>query len=163
MAVYVWHGDEQYYTTVIDRYYRQVSFPLRLGAQAAIVWIIGSTFALVSNSDLATRFAWLVTAAVFGLAFPYLVKRGILMKYRSRRTFGAETTFQMTDREVLIAGPGAGRFPWTVYARAVAFSDGVMLIRKGGVRWLPHAALQEGTLEEVLAVVRSHLPTRVLA
>jgi hypothetical protein len=48
----------------------------------------------------------------------------------SRPTFGAETTFTMTDADVLIGGPGAGRFQWNVYDRAVSFSDGLLLVRK---------------------------------
>ena len=69
----------------------------------------------------------------------------------------------MGDNEVVITGAGAGRFPWTVYNRAVHFSDGILLIRKGGIRWLPDAALTEGTAGDAIAIVRSHLPVRELS
>jgi hypothetical protein len=69
----------------------------------------------------------------------------------------------MGDNEVVITGPGAGRFPWTVYDRAVHFSDGILLIRKGGIRWLPDAALTEGTAGDAIAIVRTHLPVRELS
>jgi hypothetical protein len=59
--------------------------------------------------------------------------------------------------------PGAGRFPWNVYDRAVSFSDGLLLVRKGGIRWLPHEALRGGSPAEALALVQGHLPVRVLA
>jgi len=124
---------------------------------------MASAIVLASNFDLTTQCLWLVGAAAFGLAFPPIVKHGILLKYRRRPTFGTETTFRMTDTEVLVDGPGAGRYPWTVYDRAACFCDGILLLRKGGIRWLPHAALTEGTPTEALAVVQSHLPTRVLA
>jgi hypothetical protein len=69
----------------------------------------------------------------------------------------------MTDTEVVVEGPGAGRYPWSVYDRAVSFTDGLLLVRKGGIRWLPNAALTEGTPAEAVAVVQSHIPTRVLS
>jgi len=160
---YVWRGDARYYATVVDRYYRQVPLPLHLGVQATVCWIAGSAYALISHFDLATECGWLAGSAAFGMAFPYLVKGGILLKYRRRPTFGTETTFRMTDIEVLVDGPGAGRYPWTVYDRAVSFTDGLLLVRKGGIRWLPHAALTVGTPTEAVAIVQSRLPTRVLA
>lgn len=163
MVTYSWHGDERYYATVVDRYYRQAWLPLRLKVQAFGVWIVASAFILFSDLDLVMRCVWLAVLTAFSLAFPYIVKRGIVMKYRSRSTFGAETTFKMTDTEVLITGPGAGHFSWTIYDRAVSFSDGLLLLRKGGIRWLPHEALREGTPAEAVALVQSHLPLRLLA
>jgi hypothetical protein len=68
----------------------------------------------------------------------------------------------MNATEVQISGHGAGRFPWSVYDRAVSFSDGLLLVRKGGIRWLPHEALKEGSPAEALALVQSRLPVRVL-
>ena len=144
MVAYAWHSDDGYYATVVNRYYRQVSLPLRLGVQAASVRIITSAVAIFSDIDLVTRCVWLAVSAAFSLAFPYLVKRGILLKYRLRTTFGAETTFKMNATGALIGGPGAGRFPWNVCDRAVSFSDGLLLVRKGGIRWLPHEAIKEG-------------------
>jgi hypothetical protein len=163
IVAYAWHSDERYYATVVDRYYRQVSIPLHLGVQAASVWAVTSAIAFFPDIDLVARSVWLAASAVFSLVFPYIVKRAILLKYRLRPTFGAETTFTMNDTDVLIDGPGAGRFPWNVYDRAVSFSDGLLLVRKGGIRWLPHEALKEGTSTEAVALVQSHLPIRVLA
>jgi hypothetical protein len=159
---YAWRGDERYYATVVDRYYRQAPLPLHLGIQATIFWVVTSGLALYSDFDLSAKSVWLVASAVFGLAIPHLVKRGVVLKYRLRPTFGTETTFRMTDTEVVVGGPGAGRFPWTVYDRAVSFPDGLLLVRRGGIRWLPHAALREGTPADALAAVQSHLPIRVL-
>jgi hypothetical protein len=79
----------------------------------------------------------------FCLAFSYIVKCGIVAGYRLRSTFGAETTFTMTDKGVEITGPGAGRFLWSVYER-VALPDGVTLVRKCGIRWLPGARCLNG-------------------
>jgi hypothetical protein len=59
--------------------------------------------------------------------------------------------------------PGASRFPLNVYDRAVSFSDGLLIVRKGGIRWLPLEALKEVSPAEALAFVQPHLQVRVLA
>jgi hypothetical protein len=159
---YAWHSDERYYATVVKNQYRQLPLLLHLRSQAIVIWIVLSAFTLFSDLDLRTKWVFLGFITAFAAVFPYSVKRGIILKYRIRPTFGAETTFKMTDKEVVITGPGAGQFPWTVYNRAVHFSDGILLVRKGGIRWLPDAALTDGTPSDAIAIVRTHLPVRDL-
>lgn len=163
MVAYAWRSDKRYYFTVVNRYYRQVSLPFHLGVQAVSAWIVTSAVVLGFDIDLVMRCIWLAACVVFGLVFPYLVRGVIVLKFRLRPTFGAETTFKMADTEVLITGPGAGHFPWSVYDRAVSFSDVVLLVSKGGIRWLPHEALREGTPAQALGLVQSHLPVRALS
>jgi hypothetical protein len=160
---YSWRSDEQYYANVVTHQYRQLALVLQLRSQAIIIWIVLS--GVVLSWDLASRTKWVSLAFVtaFACVFSPLMKRLIVLKYRLRPTFGAETTFSMLDNEVVIIGPGAGRFPWTVYDRAVHFSDGILLVRKGGIRWLPDGALMEGTPGEAIAIVRAHLPVRELS
>jgi hypothetical protein len=162
MVTYTWHGDDRYYSTVVDRYYRQAPTLLHLRVQALGFWVVIGAIVLLSEPDIAMRAVWFAILTVFCLIFPYIVKRGIVLKYRLRPTFGAETTFKMTHADVQVTGPGSGHFPWTVYRRAVAFPDGVMLVRRGGIRWLPSDALKEGTYAEAVELVQSHLPLRVL-
>jgi hypothetical protein len=160
---YAWHSDDRYYATVVKNQYRQLPLLLRLHSQAIIFWIVLSGFTLASDFDSQVKWTFIASITAFACVFPSLVERGIIFKYRLRPTFGAATTFKMGDNEVVITGPGAGRFPWSVYDRAVHFSDGILLVRKGGIRWLPNAALIEGTPSEAIAIVRSHLPVRELA
>jgi hypothetical protein len=160
---YAWHSDDRYYATVVKNQYRQLPLLLRLRSQAIMIWIVLSGFTLSSDLDFRTKWIFLGFITSFVCVFPSLVKRGIILKYRLRPTFGAETTFKMGDNEVVITGPGAGRFLWNVYDRAVHFSDGILLVRKGGIRWLPDAALMEGTPDDAIAIVRSHLPVRELS
>lgn len=162
MVTYTWHGNDRYYSTVVDRYYRQAPAPLKLWVQALGLWVVFGAIAVSTESDITTRFEWLAALTIFCLIFPYVVKRGIVLKYRLRSTFGGETTFKMTPSEVEVVGPGSGHFAWTVYQRAVAFPDGIMLVRRGGIRWLPNDALREGTQEEAIALAQSRLPLRVL-
>jgi hypothetical protein len=159
---YAWHGDDNYYATVVKNQYRQLPLPLRLHSQAIILWIVLSGFTVASDFSGATKWTFLAFISAFACVFPSLVKYGIILKYRLRPSFGAETTFNMGKDEVVITGPGAGRFPWTVYQRAVYFSDGILLVRRGGIRWLPNAALIEGTPGDAIAIVRTHLPVREL-
>jgi hypothetical protein len=142
---YAWHSNDRYYATVVKNQYRQLPLLLHLRSQAIICWIVPSGLTLFSDLDDRTKWVFLGLITAFACIFPLLVKRGIILKYKLRRTFGAETTFRMADDEVVITGPGAGNFPWTVYDRAVHFPDGILLVRKGGIRWLPDAALKEGT------------------
>jgi hypothetical protein len=160
---YSWHSDDRYYSTVVDHQYQQLPSLLHLRSQAIIIWIVLSGLTLSSDLDFRTKCVFLGFITAFACVFPLLVKRGIMLKYRVRPTFGAETTFRMIDNEVVITGPGAGQFPWTVYDRAVHFPDGILLVRKGGIRWLPDAALTEGTAADAIAMVRTHLPVRDLS
>ncbi len=159
----MWHSDDQYYATVVKNQYRQLPLLLRLRSQAIIIWTLLSVPTLSSDMDLQTKLIFFGVITAFACVFPSVVKRGIILKYRLRPTFGARTTFSMDDNEVVITGPGAGRFPWTIYERAVHFSDGILLARKGGIRWLPDAALTEGTPGDAIAIVRTHLPVRELS
>lgn len=159
---YAWHSDDRYYATVVKNQYRQLPLLLHLRSQAIICWIVLSGLTVLLDWDDRSKWVFLGLITAFACVFPALVKHGIILKYKLRPTFGAETTFTMTDNEVVITGPGAGHFPWTVYDRAVHFSDGILLVRKGGIRWLPDAALKEGTPGDAIAIVRTHLPVREL-
>jgi hypothetical protein len=159
---YAWNSDERYYATVVKNQYRQLPLLLHLRSQAIVMWIVLSGFTLFSDLDFRTKWVFLGFITALACIFPPLVKRGIILKYRLRPTFGAKTTFSMGENEVVITGPDAGQFPWTVYDRAVHFSDGILLVRKGGIRWLPDSALTEGTPGEAIEIVRAHLPVRDL-
>jgi hypothetical protein len=164
MAIrYQWHGDGRYYSTVVDRYYAQAPLLLRLRSQAIVLWIvITGPLLLIDDLDLKAKAIWLVLATAFAFTFAPLIRWGIILKYRLRPSFGSETTFVMNANEVVVAGVGAGHFPWTVYQRAVRFSDGILLIRPGAIRWLPDTALTEGTVSDTLEIVRQKIPLRDL-
>ena len=104
---------------------------------------------------------WAVLIGAIGIpAGVVLTKLGIRLKYRLRRRsgFGSETSYSMAETGITITGTGQGSFAWSVYSRAVRFPDGVLLVRKGAVRWLPDGALKSGTVEEAMALVSSKLP-----
>jgi hypothetical protein len=164
MAIrYGWLGDGQYYSTAVDRYYAQAPVLLRLRSQAIVIWIIiTAPLLLIDDLDHKAKGIWLALATAFAFTFAPLVKWGIRLKYRLRPSFGSETTFVMNVNEVVITGVGAGHFPWTVYQRAVRFSDGILLVRPRAIRWLPDTALIEGTASDALEIVRQKMPLRDL-
>jgi hypothetical protein len=126
---YAWHSDEQYYATVVKNQYRQLPLLLHLRSQAIILWALLIGLTLSMELELQTKWIFFGVITAFVCVFPSIVIRGIILKYRLRPTFGEKTTFRMGDNEVVITGPGAGRFAWTVYDRAVHFSDGILLNR----------------------------------
>lgn len=165
MAIrYAWHGDRRYYLTVVDRYYTQVPLFFQLRSQAIVIWIIlTGPVLLIEDLELQAKAIWLTLTTAFAFAFTRVIRWGITLKYRLRRSFGSETTFTMDANEVVVTGVGAGHFPWTVYRRAVRFSDGILLTRAGAIRWLPDIALTEGTASDALEIVRQKMPLRDLS
>jgi len=157
---YAWRGDDQYYSTVAERYYRQLPFIFRLRSQAFLLGAIVAFLGIAGNADTQSRIGWALVAAAVAWFFPYVIRRAFVLKYRLRPTFGAEAGLTMGEDAVVIVGPGACRFPWKLYDRAVRYADGIMLITPGMARWLPDAALIEGTPTDATAMVRSRLPLR---
>jgi hypothetical protein len=94
---------------------------------------------------------------------PQLSDGGIVLKYRLRPSFDSETTFALDANEVVVTGLGSGHFPWTVYRRAIRFSDGILLTRPGAIRWLPDAAITQGTAAEALTIIHKKMPLRDLS
>jgi hypothetical protein len=166
LITYAWHGDDHYYATVVDRVYQQRPWPPHLRTQAIFLWITMAplTFlpyaGLIPGVAVIFRCVWVAAVTAFCVSFPHLIKRLIVGQYRTRTTFGSKTVFKMDESEVQIVGVGAGHYPWSIYRRAVSYSDGLLLIRPGAARWLPHEASQEGTAAAAVALVQSHLPLR---
>ena len=163
---YKWRYDVSYYATVVDRYYQQLPFLLHLPSQFTLLWLLGIIAFLWVTGEALKEFAWwaLLIGAIGIPAGVVLTKLCIRLKYRLRRRsgFGSETSYSMAETGITITGTGQGTFPWSVYSRSVRFPDGVLLVRKGAVRWLPDAALKSGTVEEAMTLVGSQLPTRTI-
>ncbi len=163
---YKWQYDVSYYAAVVNRYYRQLPFLLHLPSQFTFLWLLGVILYAWATGETPKEFAgWAVLIGAIGIpAGVVLTKLGIRLKYRLRRRsgFGSETSYSMAETGITITGTGQGNFAWSVYSRAVRFPDGVLLVRKGAVRWLPDAALKSGTVDEAMALVSSKLPTRTI-
>ena len=159
--------DKTYCRTVISRFYRQRPFYLRLHYQFAAValiivfaWI--STQASAASSSHAPFIALCITGAV-ALGFMFLVRFAIMMKLRKSREFGKEVTVTLSEEGLDASGSnGRSSVKWSAYPRSVRYSDGLLLARGGAIRWLPDAALEEGSVHEVLTLVRSKTTLRTI-
>lgn len=150
--------DSRYYGQVVDRYYRQLPFALRLHVQFTMLLV---PFVALWLYGLVTRAEW---AGVAGVMLPFLAvaaffgarlsKWGILRRLQGKADSGKEATVILSDEGIAASGLHTqGKWGWTSYPRAVRFGDGLLLLRPGVIRWLPDAALQSGTAEEATALV----------
>lgn len=159
--------DRTYCRTVISRFYRQRPFYLRLHYQFAAIALIvlfawASTQAAASRSSRAPFIALCVAGALI-LGFMFLVRFAIMMKLRKSREFGKEVTITLSDEGLEASGSnGRSSVKWSAYPRAVRYSDGILLARGGAIRWLPDAALEEGNVQDVLALVRAKTTLRFI-
>lgn len=158
--------DAAYYRTLIDRYYQQRSFPFRLTTQFGLLALIfGGTFLSVMVAPL--RFKVGIALAIAALVFfggVALTKWSVYRRLRRRADFGTEVTLTMSAAG--LAGSGAraeGQWNWAAYPRAVRYSDGIMLLRRGVIRWLPDSAVLVGTPADATALARSKSVLRELA
>jgi hypothetical protein len=129
------------------------------------VWTLGVGVFSAATGEAVREFAgWALLIGAMGIpAFVLLTKKAIILKYRFRPSFGSEARYSMSETGVTIHATSLqGNYPWSGYSRAVRFSDGMLLLQKEGMRWLPDAALLSGTGDDVLALVRAHLSTRLI-
>jgi hypothetical protein len=157
--------DATYCRAVIARFYRQRPFYLRLHYQfAAIALLIllawFSTQASPARASRATFIALCVAGALI-LGFMFLVRFAIMLKLRKSREFGKQVTVALSDEGLEASGSnGRSSIKWSAYPRSVRYSDGILLARGGAIRWLPDSALEEGTVQEALALVRAKTTLR---
>jgi hypothetical protein len=91
-------------------------------------------------------------------------KWGIFQRFRYRPDFGTEVTVTMSDTGLVASGHNVqGQWDWAAYPHAVRYSDGIMLLCPGVIRWLPDSALTVGTSADATALARSYSGFRELA
>ena len=158
ILVYKLRTDAAYYRTIIDRYYGQRPFLLRLPVQCGLVSLAVVGFVLWmrgSYSRTAVEVA-AISAVLLMAGMVALRKIGILHRFKRRADFGAEAVVTVSEDGIASSGLHAqGRWGWQAYPRSVRYPDGILLLRRGVIRWLPDAALQEGTPAGATALVKS--------
>jgi cation transport ATPase len=165
-VTYKFRADAAYYRTLIDRYYQQRPFLLSLMAQFGLLaLIIAGAFlsTAVAPIGLKVGIALIIAALIFfgGVAF---TKWGVYQRLKHRADFGMEATVTMSAGGLVASGPRfEGKWNWAAYPRAVRYSDGILLLRRGVIRWLPDSALVVGTPTDATALTRSKSALRELA
>jgi hypothetical protein len=158
ILVYKFRADAGYYRTIIDRYYGQRPFLFRLPVQYGIVSLVGVGFILWSTDSLSRTAVGIamITAVLLMLGMVALTKLGILHRFKRRADFGAEEVVTVSENGIAASGHHAqGKWEWPAYPRSVRYPDGILLLRRGVIRWLPDAALQDGTPADATALVKS--------
>jgi hypothetical protein len=120
-----------YYRTVTDRYHRQLPLVLRLPTQFTLLWLLMVAVCCGITDIALTEFVvWALRIGAVGMrAFGFLTTKTIFLKYRVRPSFDSEACYTHSDSGGTIQQKGgAASFPWTIYRRAVRFSDGILLV-----------------------------------
>jgi hypothetical protein len=165
-ARYKYMFDSAYCRTVIARFYRQRAFYFRLPYQFALIatlvllaWFSTRAAAAAWPSSISFK-AVCITGAVI-LGFLLMMRAAVLLKLRGTKEFGNEVTIVLSDQGLEASGPnGHSIVKWTAYPRSVRFADGFLLLRGGAIRWLPDAALEQGSVQEALALIRGKTSLR---
>lgn len=152
--------DAAYCKGVISHFYRQRPFYLRLHYQFAatallifLAWL--STQAARGRSSRGPFVALCVTGAVIAI-FTLLVRFAVMRKLRRSREFGKQVVIALSAEGLDASGSnGHSVVKWSAYPRSVRYSDGILLTRGGAIRWLPDSALEEGSVQEAIALVRA--------
>jgi len=159
--------DEPYFRTLIARYYQQRPLLLRPPVQfvvAGLVLFVGLELGPFRFSSLEGSIAMLVLyvlAAAFGL---YVIRVNVYQKFRYSSYFGKDSVSTILEDGLETSGWRDGKFTeWTMFKTAVRYSDGIMLIRKGVIWWLPNAGLQDATPSDVVRFLSSKLSIRNVA
>jgi hypothetical protein len=165
-VTYKIRADPAHYHALIDRYYRQRPFflklPVQFGLLAAFAAWAFITF-IIAPIEIKVAIALIMGALVIigGVGF---TKWAIYQRFLARAEFGAEMTVTMSERGLSASGPHAqSNWDWAAYPDAVRYPDGILLMRRGVIRWLPDSALVVGTPEDVIALARSKSVLRELA
>ena len=160
--------DPAYCHAIIARYYRQRHFLLWLPVQFALplvplvgVWIYGQQI----NASWSTTVGMLLLVwPVVAIACVYVIKWGILQRLRSKDDFGNEVTMVVSEDGISAHGQHVqGKWAWAAYPRSVRFPDGILLLRRGAIRWLPDSAIQTGDAKEATNLVGSNTVLRHIA
>jgi hypothetical protein len=162
---YHWHYDADYYSMVMKRYYGQLPRMRQPATQYTLLWLAGLLcFAVAFRpSPLKLLVGGILVGAVAIPAMTALTKIGIKFRYLMRPSFKTEADLFLSSGGITISQKSLnGTYPWTTYAGAVRFHDGIMLLKRGGIRWLPDAALVSGTSEDAMQLVRTHLAVRII-
>ncbi len=164
-VTYKIHINADYYRTLINRYYEQRPLVFRLPVQFGFLALVAaSIFVAVMNAALEIKVAIaLIFAALIFFGGVAVTKWGIYKRFRYRADFGTDATVTMSEMGLVADGQHVqGKWDWAAYPSAVRYPDGIMLLRRGVIRWLPDSAIVVGKPEDATALARSKSAIREL-
>ena len=156
--------DKAYCQQMIGRYYQQRPFLVRPIGQFVLLALLSL---LLLHYASAGHTSWVlpgVVALCLCVGGPVLVKWGVLLRMRAKANFGLP--FEVTVADSGISAKGvhtSGTWQWSAYPQAVRFADGLLLLRRGVIRWLPDSGLVQGNPAEVTEMVAAKSKLRHVA
>ena len=157
--------DKAFYRTAVNRYNKQRSILRKLPVQFLFVLLLSFyvwAYAWKTSAEWLVIARWgLLYLVIFSVFWFFFSKWVIIRRFKRRADFNSEVTVSLSDHGISVRGRHAkNELQWAAYPRAVRFADGILLLRKRVIRWLPDSAIQEGTVQDALALVRSKTELR---
>ena len=159
--------DKRFYRTAVSRFYKQRPLWRKFSVRFSLLLIL---FIGVLAYAWKTNAEWL-TIAGWGFAFWmilsvsgfFFTKWSMVQRFKRRTDFNTEATVLLSDEGISVRGRRAkSELEWAAYPGAARCSDGILLVRKGVIRWLPDASIQDGTPKDAENLVKSNSNLRYL-
>lgn len=157
--------DEQYFRATMERYWRQRSLLLRPAVQFLLLPLTG-VVALLATWRVAPQFHAMFVG-IFGVGVGFslvgflLTRHVIFRRFRAVPSFGKQSVYTLSEDGIRIASClGESSIKWAVYPNSVRFADGIMLIRRRVICWLPDKALEGSTPDQATSVVEAKTALR---
>jgi hypothetical protein len=156
--VYRFRADATYYRCVISRYYGQRALLLRLPVQFGVI-SLAVVGAFLGYKGLFTGIGvgiGMLSVVLLTVGMAASRRMAVLYRFKRRADYGAEVTMTVSKEAITSSGSHAeGKWGWQAYPRSVRYADGILLMRRGVIRWLPDSALRQGTPADATALVKS--------
>jgi hypothetical protein len=159
--------DEAYIRTMIERYYQQRPLILRPVWQLVLLGVLMTIWLSVFPiGDSPIPFILMMGSvyALFAIGALAVLRTMVYQKFRYTSYFGKTSIRVLSDEGLSVSGPGpAYLVEWAVLESAVRYSDGMLLLRRGVICWLPDAALERAAGTDVAQFVNSKIRLRGMA
>jgi hypothetical protein len=130
---------------------------LGLLSASAVIWAV--------QPSLPTAAEIFLVIFVLTVAFGVIAtKIGLLLRFKWNLEFGSSVNVVLTDNGLNVTGRDVqSAFKWAEYPQSVRFYDGILLKKRGAIRWLPDAGIRSGTPNEVTKLVAAKTSIRHIA
>jgi hypothetical protein len=145
--------DKPYFRTMIARYYQQRPLLLRPAWQFALagaVLIVALPFVPFEGDRVGFFLGMAFLYGLFAVAGLAVIRVFVFQKFKYTSYFGKDSSCALRDEGLRVSGPSREHLTeWSNFRSAVRYPDGIMLLRRGVIWWLPDAALQGASPEDV--------------
>jgi hypothetical protein len=161
-------ADANYFRTTVERYNRQRPVALWFSVQyglLAVPLFAAWLYAWRSGQDWAFAVGFLLLLwPLITLGLGQLTKGGIVRRFKSNADFNADVAIVLCDDGIESRGRHSQtKTEWGAYPSAVRYSDGILLVKPGTIRWLPDTAIRSGTSRDATLLVGAKTKLRSVA